>query len=100
MTKSTRELIDEKSTLSTARWSLVTCIKWSIVMAIIGILSEVVCHLLGKPLPNGFLGGCCAIIAVIVGIPTAGKTAQSFGELNNHYFDKYNSEKIEDIKEQ
>lgn len=89
MTKITKELIDESSKLSSSRWSLVTCIQWAIVIAIISILSYVVCALIGKLLDSGFLGGCGVIIGLIIGIPTAGKATQSFSEYGNHYFEKY-----------
>jgi hypothetical protein len=38
-----RELIDESSTLSSSRWSLV-------------IGAYIICFLIGKPLPDGFFG--------------------------------------------
>ena len=90
MTKITKELVDESSKLSSSRWSLVTCIRWAIVIAVISIVSFVICALIGKPLDSGFLGGCGVIIGLIIGIPTVGKTTQSFSEYGNHYFDKYN----------
>ena len=49
-----------------------------------------VCAIIKKPLPDGFLGGCAIIIGLIIGIPTAGKTTQSFSEYRNNYFDKFN----------
>lgn len=90
MTKNTKELIDESSTLSSSRWSLVTCIRWAIVISILSIISVIVCAIIKKPLPDGFLGGCAIIIGLIIGIPTAGKTTQSFSEYGNNYFDKFN----------
>lgn len=92
MNKTKRELIDESSKLSTSRWSFITCITWGIILSVIAILSFVICSICGKPLPDGFLGGCALIISMIVAIPTAGKTAQSFSELKNHYFDKYKTD--------
>ena len=86
-----RELIDESSQLSSSRWSLITCIEWGIFLATISILAYVICHLVGRPLPNEFLGGCTVLISLIIGIPMAGKTSQSFSELKNHYFDKYDT---------
>lgn len=94
MTKTTKELIDESSTLSSSRWSLVTCIRWAIALSILSILSVIVCYIIGKPLPDGFLGGCAIIIGLIVGIPTAGKATQSFSEYGHNYFDKFNKEEI------
>lgn len=93
MRKIKRELIDESSSLSTSRWSLITCIEWAIVLSFLSIISVIVCHLLGKSLPDGFLRGCALIIGVIVGLPTAGKVTQSFSEYGNNYFDKFEKEK-------
>ena len=92
MTKNTRDLIDESSTLSSSRWSLVTCIRWAIILSILSIVSVIVCYVVGKPLPEGFLGGCAVIIGLIIGIPTAGKATQSFSEYGNNYFDKFENE--------
>lgn len=92
MTKNTRDLIDESSTLSSSRWSLVTCIRWAIILSILSIVSVIVCYVVGKPLPDGFLGGCAVIIGLIIGIPTAGKATQSFSEYGNNYFDKFENE--------
>ena len=89
MRKIKRELIDESSSLSTSRWSLITCVEWAIVLSFLSIISVIVCHLVGKSLPDGFLGGCAVIIGVIVGLPTAGKVTQSFSEYGNNYFDKF-----------
>ena len=89
MRKTKRELIDESSSLSTARWSLITCVEWAITLSFLSIISVIVCHLIGKTLPDGFLGGCGVIIGLIVGIPTIGKTTQSFSEYGNNYFDKF-----------
>jgi hypothetical protein len=91
-----RELIDESSTLSSSRWSLVTCIQCSIILAFIAIGAYIICFLIGKPLPDGFLGGCRALITIIIAIPTTGKAVQSFSEYNNHYFDKYSEENKSD----
>lgn len=92
MTKNTKELIDESSTLSSSRWSLVTCIRWAIVISILSIISVIACAIIKKPLPDGFLGGCAVIIGLIIGIPTAGKATQSFSEYGNNYFDKFSKE--------
>ena len=98
MTKNTKELIDESSTLSSSRWSLVTCIRWAIILSILSIISVIVCYIIGRPLPDGFLGGCAVIIGLIIGIPTAGKATQSFSEYGNNYFDKFSKEdKFENI---
>ena len=94
MTKNTKELIDESSTLSSSRWSLVTCIRWAIFISILSIISVIVCAIIKKPLPDGFLGGCAIIIGLIIGIPTAGKTTQSFSEYGNNYFDKFEKEDV------
>lgn len=93
MNKLKRELIDESSKLSSSRWSLVTCIEWAVILSIISILAYIICAIIGKPLPEGFLGGCAIIIGLIVGIPTTGKAVQSFSEYNNHYFDKFDETK-------
>ena len=92
MTKTTKELIDESSTLSSSRWSLITCIRWAIVISILSIISVIVCTVIKKPLPEGFLGGCAVIIGLIIGIPTAGKATQSFSEYGHNYFDKFDKE--------
>lgn len=97
MNKIKRELIDESSKLSSSRWSLVTCIEWAVILSIISILAYIICSIIGKPLPEGFLGGCAIIIGLIVGIPTTGKAVQSFSEYGNNYFDKF--EEKEDTKE-
>ena len=97
MNKLKRELIDESSKLSSSRWSLVTCIEWAVILSIISILAYIICAIIGKPLPEGFLGGCAIIIGLIVGIPTTGKAVQSFSEYGNNYFDKF--EEKEDIEE-
>ena len=89
MRKTKRELIDESSSLSTSRWSLITCIEWAIVLSFLSIISVIICHLIGKSLHDGFLGGCGVIIGLIIGIPTVGKTTQSFSEYGNNYFDKF-----------
>lgn len=94
MNKLKRELIDESSKLSSSRWSLVTCIEWAVILSIVSISTYVICAIIGKPLPEGFLGGCAIIIGLIVGIPTTGKAVQSFSEYNNHYFDKYDEKEI------
>ena len=89
MNKTKRELIDESSTLSSSRWSLITCVQWGIGLALLVILSYVICYLIGKPLPNEFLSGCTFLISLIIGIPTVGKGVQNYSELKNNYFDKY-----------
>ena len=99
MTKNTKELIDESSTLSSSRWSLVTCIRWAIVISILSIISVIVCAIIKKPLPDGFLGGCAIIIGLIIGIPTAGKTTQSFSEYGNNYFDKFNKKETKSTED-
>ena len=96
MTKKKKELIDESSTLSSSRWSLITCVTWGIILSVMAIIGYIVCALIDKPLSEGFLGGCGLIIGLIVGLPTAGKTTQSFSEYGNHYFDKF--EKKDDGK--
>lgn len=93
MNEITKQLIDESSNLSSSRWSLITCIRWAIILSIISILSYIICTLLKRPLPNEFLSGCAIIIGLIIGIPTAGKATQSFSEYGNGYFDKF--EKIQ-----
>lgn len=95
MNKIKRELIDESSTLSSSRWSLITCIQWGIGIAITSIILYVLCHIIGKPLPNEFLGGCTMLVSLIIGIPTVGKGVQNYSELKNHYFDKYDNSKDE-----
>ena len=92
MTKTTKELIDESSTLSSSRWVLVTCIRWAIIISILSIISVIICSLIKKPLPDGFLSGCGLIIGLIIGFPTAGKVTQSFSEYGNNYFDKFSKE--------
>ena len=84
-----RELIDESSQLSSSRWSLITCIEWGIFLAVMTIILFVVCHIIGKPLSYEFITGCTVLVSLIIGIPMAGKTGQTFSELKNHYFDKY-----------
>lgn len=94
MIKSTRDLIDESSTLSSSRWSLVTCIRSAIILSLISIISFIICSIIEKPLPDGFLGGCAIIIGLIIGIPTAGKATQSFSEYGNNYFNKFENTEI------
>lgn len=98
MTKDKRELIDESSKLSSSRWSLVTCIQWAIILSIISIIAYIICIVINKPLPDGFLGGCAVIIGLIIGIPTAGKATQSFTEYGNGYFDKFENAKDEETQ--
>ena len=98
MNEITKQLIDESSNLSSSRWSLVTCVRWAIILSIISIVSYVLCAILDRPLPNEFLSGCAIIIGLIIGIPTAGKATQSFSEYGNGYFDKFEKEEtIENI---
>jgi xanthine/uracil permease len=98
MTKSKKELIDESSTLSSARWSLVTCVKWGIILAVIAIISVIICNIIKRPLYDGFLSGCAILIGLILGIPTAGKATQSFSEYGNNYFDKF--ENLKTVKKE
>lgn len=97
MTKITKDLIDESSTYSSSRWSLITCVRWAIIISILSIVSVIICSIIKKPLPDGFLGGCAVIIGLIIGIPTAGKATQSFGEYGHNYFDRFDKNKDETV---
>lgn len=75
---SKRELVDDKTTISTTRWAYVSIVTFAIVSVVLVLVSYVVCSLVDKPLPEGFLGGAAALIAIPMGIITTSKALQGF----------------------
>ena len=75
---STREIADDKTTISSTRWAFATVIKFDIVIISLTLIAGLVGHFVGSPLDNGFYGSIAMLLGILTGLVTTGKALQGF----------------------
>lgn len=75
---STKELVDDNSSISSTRWAFVSVIKFDIVMIFITILAYIISHFTSKPLGAEIFTGVTALLGVLTAVITASKVLQGF----------------------
>ena len=80
---SIREIADNDTTISSTRWAFASVVKADLYIVVITILSGIVGHFLGKPLPESFYGSVALLLGVITGIIGGNKALQGFETKKN-----------------
>jgi hypothetical protein len=77
---STRELADDKTTISSTRWAFATVVKVDIAIIIIVLLAALVAHFFPgiEDFDNSFFGSVAMLLGVITTLVTTGKVLQGF----------------------
>ena len=77
---STRELADDKTTISSTRWAFATVVKVDIAIIIIVLLAALVAHFFPgiEDFDNSFFGSVAGLLGVITTLVTTGKVLQGF----------------------
>lgn len=80
---SIREIADNDTTISSTRWAFASVVKADLYIVVITILSGIVGHFLGKPIPNEFYASVALLLGVITGIIGGNKALQGFETKKN-----------------
>lgn len=80
---SIREIADDDTTISSTRWAFASVVKADLYIVVITILSGIVGHFLGKPIPNEFYASVALLLGVITGIIGGNKALQGFETKKN-----------------
>lgn len=75
---SIRELADDKTAISSTRWAFATVIIFDIVVIALSLITFLVCHLVGKPLPIEFLDKEVILLGVLTALVATTKGLQGF----------------------
>lgn len=75
---SIKELASNNNDISSTRWAFVNIIRFDIVAASVVILSSIVGHFVGKPLPKETIDGTALLIGTITTIIGGSKVLQGF----------------------
>ncbi len=75
---SIREISDDKSSISSTRWAFATIVKFDIIIIGLSIISGIICHIIGKPLDNGFYGSVSLLLGIPTGLVTGSKIIQGW----------------------
>ena len=94
---SIREIADDDTTISSTRWAFASVVKTDLYIVAITILSGIVGHFLGKPIPNEFYASVALLLGVITGIIGGNKALQGFETKKN---DKPSITNVEPKKEE
>lgn len=74
----TKELSDDKNSISSTRWAFVTIVKFDIFTIAATIIAYIVGHFLGKPFDSNLISGVSLLLGVLTGFITASKALQGF----------------------
>lgn len=80
---SIREIADDDTTISSTRWAFASVVKADLYIVVITIISGIVGHFLGKPIPNEFYASVALLLGVITGIIGGNKALQGFETKKN-----------------
>lgn len=94
---SIREIADDDTTISSTRWAFASVVYADILVVVGTIVSGIVGHFLGKPLPGEFYGSVALLLGVITGIIGVNKGLQGFETKRN---DKPSVTNLENNKEE
>jgi hypothetical protein len=96
---SIREIADDDTTISSTRWAFASVVKADLYIVVITIISGIVGHFLGKPIPNEFYASVALLLGVITGIIGGNKALQGFETKKNDKPSIANTEaKEEDVE--
>ena len=80
---SIRELVDDKSSISSTRWAFVVTILFDIIVISITIIAYIIAHFIGKPFDSNLISGVAILLGVLTGIVTTSKSLQGFETKGN-----------------
>jgi len=80
---SIREIADDNTTISSTRWAFASVVYADVLIVAGTIISGIVGHFLGKPLPGEFYGSVALLLGVITGIIGVNKGLQGFETKRN-----------------
>ena len=75
---STKDLIDDKTTISSTRWAFVTIIKFDIFMIVASVFIFCLFHIKGNPLDTSFFYAVGTLLGVLTTLVVAPKALQGF----------------------
>lgn len=75
---STREIADDKTSISSTRWAFATIIKFDIIIIASSIFAGIIGHFVGKPLDTSFYGSVALLLGLLTGFSTGAKVAQGW----------------------
>lgn len=78
MTKTIRELADDKTTISSTRWAFATVILFDIVVIALSLLVFVVSHFIGMPIDLAFFDKEVVLLGVLTAMVATTKGLQGF----------------------
>lgn len=81
MNKNKKEMIGTNSHVSSMRWALITCVQWSIILAVITVLGFFALKILSIEIDDRVFGGVALLITPIIGSVSIGKATQYFAEV-------------------
>jgi hypothetical protein len=84
MNKNKKDMIDTKSQVSSMRWALITCVQWSIILAVITVLGFFALKILNIEISDEIFGGVALLITPIMGCVSIGKATQYFAEVKEN----------------
>ena len=74
----TREISDNKSSISSTRWAFASVIKFDIIVIAITVIAYIVSCFIGKPFDGNFFGGIATLLGILTGLVTTSKALQGF----------------------
>ena len=80
---SIREIADDNTTISSTRWAFASVVYADVLVVVGTIISGIVGHFLGKPIPGEFYGSVALLLGVITGIIGVNKGLQGFETKKN-----------------
>lgn len=92
---SIREIADDNTTISSTRWAFASVVYADVLVVVGTIISGIVGHFLGKPIPGEFYGSVALLLGVITGIIGVNKGLQGFETKRN---DKPSATNLENNK--